>query len=396
MSSTRGFRKSAALAVVALAAIVALLVLLLGPKDNQVAALTAAQSKTVRAGGCSAVLASLSAAEASAASAPPGAVICLTNGSYDELRLDADKTGPGVTVRAKNPGKATIAGADLNGSGLILSHFVVAGEITIEPGSRKVSVLDNRIGGGYFGLNAGPTTSTSISDTTVRGNRFVGPFGEDAIRLNRYHDSADPDPYGILIEGNEFSGIRENGNHSDCLQSVWGGDGLYFRRNYLHDNRCQGFFVKDQPAPVENVVVANNLMLRDAAPCDPPSLDCGPPSIVQIFGPIQGLRLARNTIWTPGNRSPLVLREGPFGKVAVANNVLFRGWSDWSGDFGDFTDTGNVVCQWEGTLPRLSRSSTRSCNPHFQAPKEDDYRLRGGGPGITWSPTEQRYGPSAR
>ncbi len=394
MSSTRGFRKSSALAVVALAAIAAFL-LLPGSKDDQVAALTAAQSEAVRGGGCSTVVSSLSAAEASTASAPSGAVICLADGSYDELRLDADKTGPGVTLRAKNAGKATIAGADLKGADLTLSHFVVAGEVTIEPGSRKISVLDNRISGGYFGLNAGPTTSTSISDTTVRGNLFAGPFGEDAIRLNRYHDSGDADPYGILIEGNEITGVRENGNHSDCLQSVWGGDGLYFRRNYLHDNRCQGFFVKDQPAPVSKVVVSNNLMLRDAAPCDPPSLDCGPPAVVQLYGPIVGLRLAHNTIWTAGNRSPVVWGEGPFEGTTVADNVLYRAWSEWDGDFPNFTEKNDLVCQWEGTLPHLSRGATRSCAPRFQAPKGDNYRLRGGRPGITWSPTEQRYGPGA-
>jgi hypothetical protein len=394
MSSTR-LLKSVALAVAALAASAALLVLLLSPGDDGVAALTAAQQSAVRSGKCSTEVSSLSAAEARAASAPPGAVICLTDGSYEELKLDADKTGPGVTVRAEDPGKATIAGADLNGMGLTLSHFIVAGEITLEPGARKMSVLDNRISGGYFGLNAGPTTTTSISDTTVRGNLFAGPFGEDAIRLNRYHDSGDRDPYGVLIEANEITNVRENGEHSDCLQSVWGGDGLYFRRNYLHDNRCQGFFVKDQPEAVSNVVVDNNLMLRNAAPCDPPSADCGPPSIVQIFGPTSGLRLTRNTVWTSGNRSPAVLREGPFGKVLVTDNVLFRGWSDWPGDFADFTETGDVVCQWEGTLPRLSRSSTRSCSPHFLRPAEDDYRLSGGKAGITWSPTEQRYGPSA-
>ena len=50
----------------------------------------------------------------------------------------------------------------------------------------------------------------------------------------------------MLIEGNEITGVRENGNHSDCLQTVWVGDHLVFRKNYLHDNRCQGFFVKDQ------------------------------------------------------------------------------------------------------------------------------------------------------
>ena len=319
----------------------------------------------------------------------------MADGSYGEISISASKSAQ-VTLQAEHPGKATIAGASLSGSHLTLSRFNITNEVTIEPGSTSMAVEYNRITGGYMGINAGPTTSTSITDTTIRGNKLVGPFGEDALRINRYHDSNDADPYGILIEGNEITGVRENGNHSDCLQSVWGGDGLYFRRNYLHDNRCQGFFVKDQPAPVENVVVSNNLMLRDAAPCDPPSSDCGPPSIVQIFGPIQGLRLTRNTVWTSGNRSPLVLREGPFGKVVMTDNVLFRGWSDWNGDFGDFTDTGNVVCQWEGTLPRLGRSSTRSCTPRFQSPKEDDYRLRNGNAGITWSPTEQRYGPNAR
>jgi hypothetical protein len=396
MSRIRALRKSALLAGLMLVAVVAMLVLLLSPEDDQVVALTAARPGATGAGQCSARVSSLSEAEATAGSAPSGSVICLKNGSYEELKLDADKTGPGVTVRAANPGKATIAGANLSGTDLTLSHFKVAGEITIEPGSRKISILDNRIGGGYFGLNAGPTTSTSISDTTVRGNLFAGPFGEDAIRLNRYHDSADPDPYGILIEANEITGVRENGNHSDCLQSVWGGDGLYFRRNYLHDNRCQGFFVKDQPEAVSNVVVADNLMLRDAAPCDPPESDCGPPSIVQIFGPIQGLRLTRNTVWTPGNRSPLVLREGPFGKVVLADNVIYRGWSDWTGGFPNFTQTGDTVCQWEGTLPPLSASSTRSCSPRFVAPVTDDYRLRSGKAGINWSPTEQRYGPKAR
>ena len=393
MSPSHGFRRSAALVVVLLAAAAALLVLLLSPKQDGIAALSAAQNRTVRAGGCSAVVSSLSAAEAGASSAPPGAVICLTDGSYGELHLDADKTGPGVTVRARNPGKATIAGADLRGSDLALSQFLVAGEITIEPGSRKISVLGNRIGGGYFGLNAGPTSSTSISDTTVRGNLFAGPFGEDAIRLNRYHDSGDADPYGILIEGNEITGVRENGNHSDCLQSVWGGDGLYFRRNYLHDNRCQGFFVKDQPAPVENVVVSNNLMLRDAAPCDPPSLDCGPPAIVQLYGPLRSLRLAHNTIWTAGNRSPVVWGEGPFEGTTVTDNVLYRGWSEWNGGFPGFSESGDLVCQWEGTLPRLSRSARRSCKPGFRGAGSDDYRLRRGDIGINWSPAEQHYGP---
>jgi hypothetical protein len=80
----------------------------------------------------------------------------------------------------------------------------------------------------------------------------------------------------------------------------------------------------------------------------------------------------------------------------IKDNVLFRGWSDWTGDFANFTETGDTVCQWEGTLPRLSPSATRSCSPRFLGPAKDDYRLRNGNAGITWSPSEQRYGPSAR
>ena len=342
---------------------------------------------------CSLVVYSVMAVHAALAPAPPGKVICLGNGNYGKLELSAEKRAPGVTVRAANPGKATIDGAELSGSNLKLARFKIDDEVVIEPGSRKISVLHNRIGGGYFGVEAGPTTSTNISDTTIRGNLFAGPFGEDAIRLNRYHDSGDSDPYGVLIEGNEIRGVRENGNHSDCLQSVWGGDGLYFRRNYLHDNRCQGFFVKDQPAPVARVVLEDNLMLRNDAPCAPAVVGyCGPPEIVQIVGPTRGVRLTSNTIWTPGNDSPVGFRAGPFGRITVTGNVLFHAWSDWPGPFSPFIQRGNLVCKWDGTLPPLGRSSSTSCEPSFLDPTADDYRLVDG-IGIDWAPRDQHYGP---
>jgi hypothetical protein len=341
---------------------------------------------------CDRTLGNLNELRSQTAKAAAGSVICLRDGSYGELDLEREGSGADVTVRAANPGGATIAGADLSGSHLALAEFDVDGKVTVEPGSRKISVLHNRIGGGYFGVEAGPTDTTYISDTTITGNRFVGPFGEDAIRLNRYHDSGDHDPYGVLIEGNEISGVRENGNHSDCLQSVWGGDGLYFRRNYLHDNRCQGFFINDQPAPVRNVVVDDNLMLRNAAPCAPPNSGCGPPSIVQIFGPIRGLRITDNTVWTKDNDSPLALREGPYGRIAIHGNLLYRGWSDWSGPWRHYSEHDDTVCRWEGTLPRLDPSSRRDCSPAFADPGHDDYRVPSGA-GVDWSPGAQHYGP---
>ena len=385
-------RRSTVLFALAPVAVVAALVLLGGNGGKETASASHKPGRHKGHEGCTRTLSGIRALPSQLAKAAPGAVICLRNGSYGELKLAYKGSGEDVTVRAAHPGEAKIEGAILRGSHLTLADFDVHGQVTVEPGSRKISVLHNRISGGYFGVEAGPTTTTYVTDTTIAGNEFVGPFGEDAIRLNRYHDSGDPDPYGVLIEGNEITGVRENGNHSDCLQSVWGGDGLYFRRNYLHDNRCQGFFVNDQPAPVRHVVIADNLMLRNAAPCDPPDSGCGPPSIVQLFGSIQGLSITGNTIWTKENDSPLALREGPYGQITISGNMIYRVWSDWSGPWAPFSESEDTVCRWEGTLPRLSKTSRRSCSPRFADPAHDDYRLPSGS-GVDWAPGDRHYGP---
>jgi len=388
-------RRSLTFLALGLVAVVAVLVLLLGgsgDQDHARAQSSHGLKKGWEAPTCGRTLGSTRTLQAQTAQAAPGTVLCLRDGHYGNLALEREGSGADVVVRAENPGGATISDTTLSGSHLALAGFDVEGQVTIEPGSRKITVLHNRISGGYFGVEAGPTTTTYISDTTIAGNRFVGPFGEDAIRLNRYHDSGDRDPYGVLIEGNEISGVRENGNHSDCLQSVWGGDGLYFRRNYLHDNRCQGFFINDQPGPIRNVVLDDNLMLRNAAPCAPPNSGCGPPSIVQTFGPIRGLRIDNNTIWTPENDSPLALREGPYGRISLSDNLIYRVWSDWSGPWQPFDQRDDTVCRWEGTLPRLDPSARRDCSPAFADPGHDDYRVPSGA-GVDWAPRNEHYGP---
>lgn len=394
MRASFSSRRYLALLTLALVALAAAMALLLGGNSDGDHARARASSEKARSErkSCNRTLGSLETLRSQTAQAAAGMVICLRNGTYDELRLNRKGSGRDVVVRAEHPGGASIGGATLSGSHLTLAEFEIDGEVVIEPGSRKISVLHNRISGGYFGVEAGPTTSTYISDTRIAGNRFVGPFGEDAIRLNRYHDSGDRDLYGVLIEGNEITNVRENGNHSDCLQSVWGGDGLYFRRNFVHDNRCQGFFANDQPGPIRRIVLADNLMLRNAAPCDPPESGCGPPSIVQIFGPARGIRITGNTVWTPENDSPLALREGPFGQVALGGNLIYRGWSDWNGGWPHFRQRDDTVCRWEGTLPRLSPGSRRDCTPAFANPSKDDYRVPGGA-GVDWAPGAQHYGP---
>jgi len=356
-------------------------------------ALGSEQKKTVIAesvkGGCSATLGGPEALTSALSSASPGAVLCLAGGSYPKLTLNASKAAPGVTVRAASPAGATIAGASLAGSNLTLARFVITSGVQVQPGARGMTIDHNRITGGGQGIDM-PTSSTMVSDTKITGNKLIGPFGEDAIHLNRYHD-ADGDGIGVLIEGNEITNVRENGNHSDCLQTVWVGDHIVFRKNYLHDNRCQGFFVNDQASPVVRIAVVNNLMLRNAAPCDPPDSGCGPPLILQIFGPTRGIRIAGNTIWTAGNGSSVTLREGPFGHVEFTDNVIYRGWTDWTGGFPSYDEKDNAVCVWEG-MPRLRPSSRHSCHPRFLDPRHDDFRLRDGR-GVDWAPADQHYGP---
>ena len=334
---------------------------------------------------CTVTLPDLGALSAAVAAAVPGSVVCLAPGTYGKLSLNAHPAGD-VTVQPN--GIATIAGASLTGSHLTLEGFNVSGdEVTVQPGSDHITVQFNYITSGYFGVDAGPTTTTTVNDVTIRGNKLVGPFGEDAIRLNRYHDS-DGDGYGALIEGNEITGVRENGNHSDCLQAVWVGDHLVYRLNYLHDNRCQGFFVKDQQSAVDGVVADNNLMLRNAAPCA--QSGCGQPSIFQLFGPITSLVMTHNTIWTPEGESPTTLRESGWGSVQVTGNVVYRFWADSSGPFGSYSASNNAAAKREGSWPSTGISIVGS--PHFQNPSADDYRTNDGR-GVTWAPADQHYGP---
>jgi Bacterial Ig domain len=354
------------------------------------AAVFAVAAPAAHAADCSTTVSSTAAAASAVGAAAPGSTVCLADGTYGRLTLNATKAPPGVTVRAEHPGQATIAGAALSGSYLTLAQLDVTDEIQLMPGSTGMTVSHNRISGGYFGVSE-PTSSTQVNDASIVGNRFVGPFGEDAIRANRYHDGPDADPYGLLVEGNEITGVRENGNHSDCLQAVWVGDGLYFRRNYLHDNRCQGFFIKDQASTVSNVVADDNLFLRNNAPCDGDPT-CGQPSIFQLFGPMTGLLVRRNTIWTPGGGSPTTLRDPGWGTVTIDANVIYRPWSDTTAPFGSsYSATNNEAgTRPEGTWPATGFPVVAS--PAFADPAHDDYRTNDGR-GVDWAPANQTYGP---
>jgi parallel beta helix pectate lyase-like protein len=348
---------------------------------------------------CTSTVTSTSAAQSAVSSATTGSVICLANGKYGKVTLSASKAAPGVTLKAENPGQATIESASLSGSHLTLARFVIPNGVVIQPGANSMTVEHNRITGGGEGIDACPTEKTYCSEERIIGNQLIGPFGEDAIHANRYH--------GLLIEGNEITGVRENGSHSDCLQTVWRGDHLSFRKNYLHDNRCQGFFVKDQTmstpeipgGPVEGITVEDNLFLRNREPCGAPlgPSECGQPMYFQLVGPYNGFVMKRNTIWGDGVDSIAAFRgEGSGGigsDTLVENNVIYRIWTDWN--MTPATLRNNTDCMRETSGAgawSTPTGETKACSLSFANPAADDYRL-GGERGVDWAPAEQHFGP---
>jgi hypothetical protein len=346
---------------------------------------------------CTSTVTSTSAAQSAVSSATAGSTVCLANGSYGKVTLNTTKATPGVTLRAQNPGQATIEAASLAGSHLTLARFVIPKGVVIQPGANAMTVEHNRITGGGQGIDACPTEKTWCSEMRIVGNQLVGPFGEDAIHANRYH--------GLYVEGNEITQVRENGNHSDCLQTVWRGDHIVFNRNYLHDNRCQGFFVKDQTlsttglpgGPVEGIVVEDNLFVRNKEPCGPPLSSCGQPMYFQPVGPYTGFTMKHNTIWGDGMDSIAAFRgEGSGGigsDTLLESNVIYRLWTDWNMTPATLRD--NTVCQREtgsGGSWSTPSGETKACSLSFANTAVDDYRISGGR-GVDWAPSEVHFGP---
>ncbi len=344
---------------------------------------------------CTTTVSSVSAAQSAVSSAAVGSVVCMANGSYGKVTLSATKAAPGVTLRAQNPGGATLESATVAGSHLTLARFVITNGVSIPGNTVAPTIEHNRITGGGQGIDACTTTTTWCTEMRIIGNQLIGPFGEDAIHANRYH--------GLYVEGNEITQVRENGAHSDCLQTVWRGDHIYFKRNYLHDNRCQGFFIKDQTmstpeipgGPIEGVVVEDNLFLRNKEPCGPPATSCGQPIYFQPVAPFTGFVMKRNTIWGDGYDSIAAFRgEGSVGSdTLVENNVIYRIWTDW--DMTPATLRNNTDCLREasgaGAFSTVT-GETKACSLSFANTAADDYRIAGER-GVDWAPTEVRFGP---
>jgi Right handed beta helix region len=145
----------------------------------------------------------------------------------------------------------------------------------------------------------GATVHPPVRNVVIRNNYFES-IGTDAIRPANFDN--------LVVEGNEITGVNENGSHNDVMQTVWGGDHFIFRNNYVHDNEGQGFFIKD--GEVTDVDFVNNVFVRNT----------GNGYQFNVYDTI-GLRVLNNTIWD--NQANMILRNG-LRNVVMRNNLIQR------------------------------------------------------------------------
>src|SRR5579864_3449607 len=225
---------------------------------------------------CSQRVSSAAAADAAVRSARPAAVICLRAGTYAGLELSGQhardvtlEAAPGRLVTL-TPGATRVAVylAPFT-THVVLHGFHIVDGIQLGAGDSAIRIDHNDITGSTVGIwlnssnclapNApswsGCQPGPVISGITISGNRIHDlANGVDGIDLDNFFD--------VRVTGNEIDGIVDHGGqHTDCLQTTFGGTGLVFDRNYEHDNNCQGFFTKD--GDVSEAVLYDNLFLRD-------------------------------------------------------------------------------------------------------------------------------------
>jgi hypothetical protein len=332
------------------------------------------------------------AAQAAVNGANPGDTVCLTAGTYAKIGLTADHTSD-VTLRAVTGANATVAGADIYGDHIRMSHLYFTAEVRVRPGADHFTAEYNNMRGSWFlagGVDcqvpnaptyAGCTTQAAVVDFTLRGNRitYVPKQGaEDAIRLNHMD--------GVLIEGNEITnfiqGTGNTGDHNDLLQIVYGAKNVVVRKNYTHDNNAQVWFIKDGDA--SNVRIENNLDVRDKV------ANLGE-NALQIFN-TSGLVVTGNTlIGGQGN----ILRNAGAKTTPTAqidHNVFdtFANGCCSESPYQVANGGSNAIVQ---ATNWTYAASDRKTLPTFTSPSTDDYRATNFAGGVNWRPADQPYGP---
>jgi hypothetical protein len=350
---------------------------------------------------CTAEVATLGEAEAQVASAKAAAVVCLAAGSYGALTLSGTHEGV-VTIEPRPGESASIAGVSVaeGASEITIHNLAISGGVSIGAGASHITVDHNDIdgegpGGDGEGVEtggvncsapnapvyAGCTSTPPCTYITISGNR-IHSYGvgetEDAIHLNNWQH--------VRVVENDIYDLEEHGNHTDALQSVWGGSDLAFERNYEHDNQSQGFFIRD--GDVSQVTVADNLFLRNN------NLG-GEEYNVQVID-TTGFVMRNNTVWD--NQADLIRAEDaaePLTARVERNVEQVFGVLDEGGPAYQLSEDYDIFAEAPWTFtPGLH--SVVLPEPEFIDPATDDYRLKVNPEriGVDWAPSEYVYGPT--
>jgi Right handed beta helix region len=345
---------------------------------------------------CSATFSSLASAVAAMKSAGTQTTVCLTSGSYGAASVSVQRSTD-ATLAAAPGAHVTLGAVSLSGSHIGLENVWIQGEIDLHAGASFITLSHDDITGGGEGVvfdtsdctvpNA-PTWSgcqpqPKVTDVTMAGNHFhdIGLTSgeEDAIHLDNWAR--------VRVSGNEFDHIIESGNHTDCLQSVYGGTDLVFDHNYEHDNDCQGFFIKDGDAT--NVSVLDNLFVRD-------SYQTNYGNFAQIWN-TAGLTVEHNTIWDGKGLGFTADSASVSPSALVDHNVISEvSVTNSGGTPYAFTESNNMLGDSVKGFPMGSGDSS-GAHPGFINSGGNDYRLASNprGIGIDWRPSDQSYGPPA-
>jgi len=354
---------------------------------------------------CTKTVSSVSSAASDVTSATTGSAICLTAGSYGHLTLSGTHTG-NVTVEPVPGSSASLEGATVasNSSYITIHNFDIGGGVNLDAGDSHITVDHNNINGQEPGgvgegvedltvncsapnapYYSGCTSTAPDTYITINGNQIHG-YGmggtEDAIHLNNWEH--------VTITANDIYNLEEHGNHTDAMQSVFGGHHMTFERNFEHDNQSQGFFIKDGDA--SEVTVNDNLFLRND---NEPSLYPGGEFNIQVFD-TTGFTMTDNTVWD--GQEDIIRAEGA-AEALTANvnhnveanfDVLHEGGPAYT-----LTEDYDIFKEEPWTFKMGSHSKVES-NPGFVDTATEDYELAANPNdiGVNWQPSEYVYGPT--
>jgi hypothetical protein len=338
---------------------------------------------------CTTTVASVSAAQSAVTAAAAGSTVCLADGTYGSLSLAQVKTSPGVTLAAQHPGAATLGAVTLNGKWLAVVDLKMA---SLSIGNQSnASDLTAQRDDVAAGLWVGSGSSTVIPTNVSVLNNIVHPSTgsePDAVVAQRY--------VALRVEDNLIYTAQETGNHCDGFQSIWGGRGLTFKRNWIKDGNCQGFFLKD--GAVTNLAFEDNLIAnRSGGTGDSPFqiYDTSPNSADPFY--TGKTRIYNNTIWS--NPNGAYLRDGDLA-VDVQRNVIDSWNLSGTTSLSQLTQDYNVIAG--GTIGRRGANDVAG-PPQFTNTATYDYRLKAGTPGdfpsgragITWDASTKAFGPAS-